>query len=319
MSRNAPPLDTDALLRSINPSCEPPSSDALETALQRLFAEADMARTPAARRRWPVSSPPRQMRIALAAGLLVVVIAAAFAVINQLPASSRSDGVGTALAKDVIARTANVAAGTRNGVLHIDMRVTQTSAGTASAVRYRVQSWTQLGAPHAYWETIYSGSAVSTTVLMGGRFEYYDSRSNTISGGAKRIAGGRPRVALLDPAYHSVLAALYPGNAPVRRLPATFAQLLVRLIRSPHVTVDRHASLDGRPAIRITALHGRAIIYARPDSYTPLEFVTAGDPGAHRGSIARITMRFAAYGTLPHRSVSPPDLQKLHPRARLTS
>jgi len=44
--------------------------------------------------------------------------------------------------------------------------------------------------------------------------------------------------------------------------------------------------------------------------------VTVGDPGANPANLARITMRFAAYET---RSVSPPDLQKLHPRARLSS
>ena len=55
-------------------------------------------------------------------------IAAGFAAINLLPASSHSAGVDDALAKDVVARTADVAGGAGNGILHIDMLVTQTSA-----------------------------------------------------------------------------------------------------------------------------------------------------------------------------------------------
>jgi hypothetical protein len=54
------------------------------------------------------------------------------------------------------------------------------------------------------------------------------------------------------------------------------------IIRSPNVAVDRHATLDGRPALRITALYGPAILYAQPHSYTPLEFVTSGDPAPTR-------------------------------------
>jgi hypothetical protein len=116
-----------------------------------------------------------------------------------------------------------------------------------------------------------------------------------------------------------VLAVLYPANALAHRLPATFAQLVAGLIRSPNVTVDGHAILDGRPAVKITALHGRAILYAQPRSYTPLEFVTTGDPGATPAHIARITMRFAAYEMLPHGSVSPPNLQKRPPGERRSS
>ena len=317
MSRTTPPLDSDALMRSMDPAAAPPSSGALEAALERLLAETEPATAAAAGRPGIARSPGA--RLALAAGVLVAVIAASFAAINLLPASSHSAGVGDALAKDVVARTADVAGGAGNGILHIDMLVTQTSASTSGELHYRVESWAQLSAPHAYWETSSSGSDISTTVLVRGRVEYYDSASNTLSGGAKRVAGAQPRAALFDPAYHSVLAVLYPRNVTAHQLPATISQLIARLIRSPNVAVDRHATLNGRPAIRITALHGRAILYAQPHSYTPLEFVTFGDPGANPASIARITMRFAAYETLPHGSVSPPDLQKLHPSARRSS
>jgi hypothetical protein len=318
MSRNAPLFDPDALMRSINPQATPSSSEVMEAALERLLAEPELTTAPAtAGRRW-ISRSPRA-RLALAGGLLGAVIAAVFGAINLLPASSHSAGVGDAWAKDVVARTADVASGAGNGILHIDTLVTQTSANRSDDVRYRVQSWAELSTPHAYWETTTSGSDVSTTVLVRGQVAYYDSASNTLSGGSKRITGSQPRAALLDPAYHSVLAVLYPGNATAPRLPATFSQLVARLIRSPNVTVDRHATFDGRPAIRITALHGRATLYAQPRTYTPLEFVTTGDPGASPASIARISMRFTAYETLPHGSVSPPDLQKLHPKARLTS
>ena len=318
MSRSAPQLDPDALMRSMNPAIEPPSTEAVETALRRLLAEPRTAGASVpGRRRW--ISKSSHTRLVVGGGLLVAVIAASFAAINLLSASNHSLGVDDALAKDVVARTADVAGGAGNGILHIDMLVTQTSASTSGLVHYRVESWAQLSAPHAYWETSSSGSDLSTTVLVRGRVEYYDSASNTLSGGAKRVAGAQPRAALFDPAYHSVLAVLYPRDITPHQLPPTLSQLVVQLIQSPNVTVNRHATLDGRPAIRITAQHGRAILYAQPHSYTPLEFVTFGDPGASPASIARITMRFAAYETLPHGSASPPDLQKLHPSARHSS
>jgi hypothetical protein len=58
-------------------------------------------------------------------------------------------------------------------------------------------------------------------------------------------------------------------------------------------------------------------VFVRPRTYTPLELVTHGDPGAGPGGIARITLRFAAYETLPRGSVAPPDLARLHPGARV--
>ena len=43
MSRNAPPLDVDGLMRAINPQAAPPSSEVVEAALQRLLAEPELA------------------------------------------------------------------------------------------------------------------------------------------------------------------------------------------------------------------------------------------------------------------------------------
>jgi hypothetical protein len=311
------PIDGDALLRAINPSAEPPSSESLvEAALQRLLAESALPPVTSGMRRRRASGSPRR-RLALAGGLLVAA-AAAFAAINLPSGSSPTVGVDNAFAKGVIARAAGLAGGAHDGVLHIDMLVTQTSANHSANARYRVESWTQLAAPHGFWETIHSGSDVTTTTVIGDHVESYDSATNTLSGGAKQIGG--PRDVLFDPAYHAALTVLYPHEVGAgEHLPRSFSQLITRLIRSPHVTVQRNAHVDGRSAIKITALRGRAMLYVHPRSYRPLGFVTMGDPGANPQSIVSVTMRFRAYGRLPLGSVSPPDLQRLHPTAKLAS
>ena len=311
MSRQPTPLDGDALMRAMNPSTEPPSSQVMEEALNRLLAESGPAPAPAVGRR---------RRYALAGGVLAAAAAAGVAAIAVLPGSSTTPGVDTAYAKDVIARAASVAGGSHSGVLHIDMLVRQTSANHSANARYRVESWTQLGPPHGSWETIRSGSDVTTTTVIGDHVTTYDSATNTLSGATKQIGGGVARAALFDPAYHAVLTVLYPRLAGTgTHLPRSFSQLIARLIRSPHVTVQRDAHLGGRPAIRITALHGRAVIYVQRGTYRPLELVTMGDPGASPQSIVRMVMRFDAYRTLPRGSVSPPNLERLHPTAKLAS
>jgi hypothetical protein len=314
MSRHSTPLDGDALMRAINPNTEPASPEALEEALNRVLAEVEPAPALELRR----SSPRR--RYALAGGMLVAATAASFAAIAFWPGSSSTPGVDRAYARDVVARAAQVAGGGHSGVLHIDMLVTQASANHAVNARYRIESWTQLGAPHGLWETISSGSDVTTTTVIHDHVVTYDSATNTLSGATKQNGRGVSRAALFDPAYHGALAVLYPREAAVgKHLPGSFSQLIAKLIRSPHITVQRGVHLDGRRVIRISALHGRAVIYVQPATYRPLEFVTMGDPGASAQGTVRIVMRFDAYTTLPRGSVAPPNLERLHPTAKLAS
>jgi hypothetical protein len=103
------------------------------------------------------------------------------------------------------------------------------------------------------------------------------------------------------------------------RVPPSFPQLLARLIRSPNVTVDGNATLDGNRVVSITSLHGRAILYLQPRTYTPLEFVMHGDPGSTPASVTTIVMQFDTYETLPRGAVDPPNLRQLHPGARSSS
>ena len=180
MSRNPISRDADALMRAVNAVAEPPSTRRVELALQRLLAETEP----------PVAAAAGPRRLALAGGLLVAGVAAGFAVINLLPASSANSGVGAAWAKNVIARSAGMAAGVGDGILHIDMRVTETSAARSDNVRYRVKSWAQLGAPRAIWETIVSRSNATTTTVVGDHVESYDSATNTLAGAAKQIGAG---------------------------------------------------------------------------------------------------------------------------------
>jgi hypothetical protein len=188
----------------------------------------------------------------------------------------------------------------------------------STPARYRVESWTTLSRPYAYWQIIRSGSDTATTTVVGNRVEAYDSASNTLSGAVKRIAG-MPRAVLFNPAYYAALNVLYQGQIARHNLPPTLPALITRVIRSPHDKVSRSAHFDGHRAVRITALGGRAVLYLQPHTYVPLEFVTTGDPAAGPLNEARMIMRFDAYETLPRGSASPPDLQRLHPGARVGS
>ena len=171
MSRRSVPIDGDALMRAINPSTEPPSSEALvEAALQRLLGESALPPVTTGMRHRRASGSPRR-RLALAGGLLVAAAVVAFAAINLPSGSSPTVGVDNAFAKGVIARASGFAGGAHDGVLHIDMLVTQTSANHSANARYRVESWTQLAAPHGFWETIHSGSDVTTTTVIGDHVE----------------------------------------------------------------------------------------------------------------------------------------------------
>ncbi len=168
-------------MRAVNPAAEPPSPDAVDLALQRLLAATEP----------PVAAAAGRRRLALAGGLLVAAVAAGFAVINLLPASSTNSGVGAAWAKNVIARSAGVAAGVGGGILHIDMRVTEKSnARSDNVYRYRVESWAKLDAPRAIWETIVSRSDATTTTVVGDHVESYDSATNTLAGATKQIGAG---------------------------------------------------------------------------------------------------------------------------------
>ena len=310
MPSNGTPLDADVVMRAVNPSTRQPSDEVIEAALQRLLSEAPVGRP----RR---SRGIRRPRIALSAGLLVAVIAAAVAVINLLPATTAPVSVHSTW-QDVVARAAAATTGSGNGILHIDMLVTDTGPDVSTPARYRVESWTTLSRPYAYWQIIRSRSDAATTTVVGDRVESYDSASNILTRAVKQIAG-MPRAVLFNPAYNAALGVLYPGETVGHNLPPTLPALITRVIRSPHVKVSRSARFDGHRAVRITALGGRAVLYLYPRTYVPLEFVMTGDPAAGPKNHARITMRFEAYETLSRGSVSPPDLQRLHPTARLAS
>ena len=311
MPSNTTPLDPDAVIRAFNPSTEPPPAEDQERALLRVLAEPVPHTGRRRRRRAPV-------RLAFAGGLLVTVAVVAFATVSLLPASMSRPHLGTAW-RDVVARAAAATAGSGKGILHIDMRVTEAGPGTSTPARYRVESWTTLSRPYAYWQIIRSGSDAATTTVVGDRVESYDSASNTLTGAVKHIASAQPRVVLFNPAYYAALNILYPGGTAGHTLPPTLPGLITRVIRSPHVKVSRSARFDGHRAVRITALGGQAVLYLQPHTYVPLEFVITGDPAAGPKNHARMTMRFVAYETLRRGSVSPPDLARLHPGARVAS
>src|SRR5262249_23271104 len=73
---------------------------------------------------------------------------------------------------------------------------------------------------------------------------------------------------------------------------ATFRRQILALLRSGHVALAGHATVDGRDTIKIQSADGHTTYYLAPHSYTPVELTTKGSSG---GS----TMRFEIYQELP--------------------
>jgi hypothetical protein len=70
-----------------------------------------------------------------------------------------------------------------------------------------------------------------------------------------------------------------------------FRAQALKLLRSPGVQVDQHATLDGRPAIRIASADGRTVYFVAPGTFTPLELRTRGTTGG-------VTLQFRAFRQL---------------------
>lgn len=89
-----------------------------------------------------------------------------------------------------------------------------------------------------------------------------------------------------------------------------FRAQAMALMKSPGVQVDTEASIDGRPAIKISSDNGRQVYYVTPDTYQPIELDNTGQGG---GS----TLRFSVYRELTgaQADATPLSLTARHPSA----
>jgi hypothetical protein len=108
-----------------------------------------------------------------------------------------------------------------------------------------------------------------------------------------------------------------PYVAPVEQENATgdgFRGQARALLHSRGVDVRQHASVDGRPAIRIASADGHTVYFVAPRTYTPIELRTHGDGGG-------TTLRFRTYEELPDTPANRGllSLTAQHPDARVDS
>jgi hypothetical protein len=334
-------LDPEERLRLVNPVPGPPCDAEIDAALQRLLARVPTAEASALKKAWPQSAMPR--RIAFGGGVAATVAIAAFVVVNVLPGSQTPGSVSDAWAKRVIAHTVAAVAGPGSGILHIVETTTGTIKNTDSRHRFSYtdtyQSWDSQTTSDEFWSTNQDGSDnttgpdTSALTLSGHTLETYDAASNTLHE-VQHVPPARV-VGLQEDGNAGYGAAVvltreanvYPGATRTTVLAGgssssqvpTFSDLIVALLKAPGVTVDPNASVNGEPAISITARpegNGLFTFYVKPQTYTPLQLVITE---TSNGSASTNTTTFNTYETLPAGSVTMPNLAQLHPNATTIS
>jgi hypothetical protein len=310
----------DDLLTAANPVSAPVSDEVVDEALRRVLARTAAEPLPTTAR----SPRRRRARRAAALATVAVVVAAVFLVANVVPTGREPGTVGTAWAKSVIRRANAALADAASGVLHVEMTVHEAfpdaNGGHGVTDDFTVDSWDDLSATGPRWASVTTAAepndevpvAADTiwTVVTNERLTSYDQNSNTITVGIARA------FASADPATLSLAGsigtkdALQSSTSPGGGLQLTFSELLRRLIDSNDVTVVGTVSRAGSPAIEISAANGVSV-YVDPQTYQPLEI------DVNRAPSYTETITFGAYETLPAGSVTAPDLQALHPDAKV--
>ena len=297
--------DTLAVVRHADPLQDPRvEADAgldTESALRLVLARTD-ERPPATHR-----APRRRRRRAVQLGLVATSAAAASLVAVNVGSSGhgeisqalRSSGISIAPAHaaPLLVRVRRALTGASGSILEVQTSVTKTGPG-GTARSQTAHSWTQTSAPHD--TVIVSGSAGQPTIVSGEQnreLELYDPASNTID-----VMTDTP----------SVEAAT---GTPAR------AQALA-LLRRPGVTINRHATLDGSPAIAMSTTSGPFIstLYVTPGTDQPLEWTQAAAPGAPAADrVGSVVIRYLTYRTLTGTQASSKlvSLTQQHPSASI--
>lgn len=311
MSKHTVHDEYDQRLSSLNPVPDRSSEAQVDAALRRVLVEVARVETTRRDSHRRIFAP---RRAAVGSAVAASAAVAAFAAINLLPAST-TPGVSDAWAKRVVARvTAAVDPG--SGVLHMVEILTTADEDVHTPFHGTVQSWEELDAPYAYWQTAQNGSDTTTTTLSGDSVSSYDSATGTLY----ELQNARPDQAFHanNLAYQSVYLQLHQPTpyATLKSVtPEPFGHLLVTLLNAPDVSITRGASVQGESAISVAAktLLGRLTLYVQPQTYKPLQLVLT----SREGGVATVT--FTTYETLPAGSVSIPNLAQLHPTAQVVS
>jgi len=287
-------------------------------AVDRLKARSYTGRTGRRAGRWPAMPITRtahvRARATLAlAGALAVGAVALAAVLT----TGGTEGVGVASAQQVIARTAAAITRSGNGILHVDATTTYTQGH----LTYEINRWSEQTHPYRYWATLHTAQETDAETIVGNQATMYLSKGNRISIGKLSRVGQIPDPLLMaiqtlnaPSAFNSSQIAITGSDGSSIGTLGMFAKILTEMSKAPHVTVNRHTTLHGIPAISITAANHWSTLYVKPGTYAPLGFVVTG-PSEDDAT----TTVFKTYATLPLGSVRMPNLIKEHPHASVTS
>lgn len=325
MSKHAKRIDTDAVIQAANPLLNEPSAQEIDAGLERLLAH--IANAPTAARQTPRNRPRarRRPRLAFGGGLAVLAAGIAFGVVNALPTADGPAVVGTASAKQIIARTAAAMTGSGNGIVHVDVVVTSDDPFSPGKPT-ETESWSEQDAPHSFWDVYHSwdGTVSYGTDTNDVDSIYYPS-TNTIRVAPDSHVGEDD----LDPTL-SAVQAVEQANTPDIPAGETISQAVQNLLNTPGLTIDENATVNGTPAIAISSGPPntnlgpdpvKATLYLSPQTYTPIEETqsyTAHGPNNQTAPVTTVTT-FRTYEILADGSVQAPNLQEQHPNATVVT
>jgi len=300
-------LDTDLelldLVRNADPMRDPrvQATAGLDTesALRRLAPELD--------RRLAPRRTPRRRRAALRIAMLAAGLAAAVFVVANVASTENGSAVSAAQAQTILRHVRAALVFPPHAIYEEDTIATVTARDGA-----RFTSET-----HEWLSTSPSGSCPPPRDQ--GSCPYNSRLVRSWNGKVQwEQAFVNGRLDLYDPRTDTIYLAPGIAQNQVPDTPQSTSALseVEYLLTKPHVTINRHAVLHGRPAMELTVDGGRFSYWVVPSTYQPLQSVDRQDSlpdgqagvGINRYAIVRLLTRSAASPALL-------SLQHQHPGA----
>ena len=231
--------------------------------------------------------------------MLAVVVAAAVFVVANVASTGNGSAVSPAQAQ-ILRHVRDALAWPPHAVYEEDSVTTNTRRdGATHTVEYH--EWLSTSRPYNSREiVVVNGKVLWEQAFVNGQRDLYDPTTNTIylePGVASQGVVGCTRCSSDTPQSNSSLSMVSDLLRGKVQDPA-----------APHVTINRNAVLNGKPAIEVTFDRGRFSYWISPRTYQPLQVEDRFFPGITRFPIARILTGSAASPKLL-------SLQAQHPHA----
>lgn len=247
---------------------------ALRIVLDAIERESSWGRGTARRRGFPRRHP---MRLGFAVAGVVAVAVAIFGISSsgqdEISMALRSSGVGVATAQArIIARAEQAIAAPQGSIIETEASLTKTGPDGTS-LTLQDHTWSDNQAPYSRRSVeSYDDLGSVETGAVGDRRQIYDPSTDTV---------------YIDDPQPLLLRE-------VETIPSV-QDRATELLHEPGVKVDPDATLDGAPAIRITAETDGEIseYWVSPTDYSPLQYVDR-----IAGSAGQTTITYGLYRTL---------------------